>query len=53
MLKTTFLSAIFILSGCTASDWIGAAGGIMQAKDDHSRSTMDSRIKSANKAAGY
>ncbi|MDU3157651.1 hypothetical protein [Hafnia alvei] len=53
MLKTTLLSAIFILSGCTASDWISAAGGIMQAKDDHNRSTMDSRIKAANKAAGY
>lgn len=53
MLKTALLSAIFILSGCTASDWISAAGGIMQAKDDHNRSTMDSRIKAANKAAGY
>lgn len=52
MLKTTLLSAILSYQ-VTASDWISAAGGIMQAKDDHNRSTMDSRIKAANKAAGY
>ena len=41
------------LSGCTAGDWIDAAGGIMQAKDQQQNDDRTIRIKAANKAAGY
>jgi hypothetical protein len=41
------------LSGCTASDWIDAAGGIMQATDQNEKDARSKRIKAANKAAGY
>lgn len=41
------------LSGCTASDWIDAAGGIMQATDQNEKDARNKRIKAANKAAGY
>lgn len=41
------------LSGCTASDWVDAAGGIMQAKDNQEKESRNKRIKAANKAAGY
>jgi hypothetical protein len=41
------------LSGCTASDWVDAAGGIMQAADKNEKNARDMRIKAANKAAGY
>ena len=41
------------LSGCTASDWIDAAGGIMQATDKNQKDAMTKRINAANKAAGY
>ncbi|MDX6019810.1 hypothetical protein SIL08_05890 [Scandinavium sp. V105_16] len=41
------------LSGCTANDWIDAAGGIMQAKDQQEKDARNKRIKAANKAAGY
>lgn len=41
------------LSGCTAGDWVDAAGGIMQAKDKQEKEARNKRIKAANKAAGY
>ncbi|HHT7401033.1 TPA: hypothetical protein ACT19U_002449 [Raoultella ornithinolytica] len=41
------------LSGCTANDWVDAAGGIMQAHDKQEKDAMNKRIKSANKVAGY
>ncbi|WP_202308417.1 hypothetical protein [Dryocola clanedunensis] len=41
------------LPGCTASDWVDAAGGIMQATDQHEKDARNKRIKAANKAAGY
>ncbi|MBU9846733.1 hypothetical protein [Rahnella ecdela] len=41
------------LSGCTASDWVDAAGGIMQANDKQKKDARNKRIKAANKAAGY
>ncbi|MBA8063950.1 hypothetical protein HV077_16470 [Citrobacter freundii] len=41
------------LSGCTASDWIDAAGGIMQATDKNQKDARTKRINAANKAAGY
>ncbi|GEC65851.1 hypothetical protein RTE01_04860 [Raoultella terrigena] len=41
------------LSGCTAGDWIDAAGGIMQATDQQQKDDRTKRIKAANKAAGY
>ncbi|WP_193216285.1 hypothetical protein [Buttiauxella massiliensis] len=41
------------LSGCTASDWVDAAGGIMQATDKNEKDARNKRIKAANKAAGY
>ena len=28
----------FLVSGCTASDWIEVAGGVMQGRDDYSKS---------------
>ncbi|KAI3490610.1 hypothetical protein L1887_44771 [Cichorium endivia] len=39
--------------GCTANDWVDAASGIMQAKDNQEKDARNQRIKSANKAAGY
>jgi hypothetical protein len=42
-----------MLTGCTASDWIDAAGGMMQAADQHEKDARNNRIKAANKAAGY
>lgn len=42
-----------VLPGCTASDWVDAASGIMQATDKHEKDARDDRIKAANKAAGY
>ncbi|BDH46009.1 hypothetical protein TUM12370_20530 [Salmonella enterica subsp. enterica serovar Choleraesuis] len=41
------------LSGCTASDWLDAASGIMQAQDNQAKDARNNRIKAANKAAGY
>ncbi len=41
------------LSGCTASSWINAAGGILQGKDAYEKDARIKRINSANKAAGY
>lgn len=42
-----------MLSGCTATDWIDAAGGIMQATDKNQKDSRTKRINAANKAAGY
>ncbi|MEW7311238.1 hypothetical protein AB1E22_21740 [Buttiauxella gaviniae] len=53
-MKSIFaLMLSLILSGCTASDWVEAAGGIMQATDKNQKDARDNRIKAANKAAGY
>ncbi len=41
------------LSGCTANDWIDAAGGLIQANDQQEKDARNKRIKAANKAAGY
>lgn len=41
------------LSGCTATDWIDAAGGIMQGKDKYEKDARSKRIKAANKASGH
>ena len=41
------------LSGGTASEWVDAAGGIMQATDKNEKDSRNKRIKAANKAAGY
>lgn len=38
-------------SGCTASDWIEVAGGVMQGRDDYSKSQRAERLKRANNAA--
>ncbi|HDT6544499.1 TPA: hypothetical protein QFT03_001437 [Kluyvera ascorbata] len=50
-----FVSMVLILSlsGCTASSWINAAGGIMQGKDKYEKEARNKRIKAANKSAGY
>lgn len=48
-----FVTMMVFLSGCSSSDWINAAGGIMQAKDKNDKEVMNKRIKAANKAAGY
>ena len=45
-----FTSAVLI-SGCTATDWVHAAGGIMGAKDDYDKKARNDRIKRANAAA--
>ncbi|MGS2693409.1 MULTISPECIES: hypothetical protein [Citrobacter] len=42
-----------VLSGCTANDWVDAASGIMQAKDQHNKDARNNRIKEANRAAGH
>jgi len=53
-MKTVFAVMLSLtLSGCTASDWIAAAGGIMQANDKYEKDSRNKRIKAANKAAGY
>lgn len=39
------------LTGCTASDWIHAAGGVMQAQDAYDKKARGDRIKRANSAA--
>ena len=53
-LKYAFvLTLSMVLSGCTANDWVDAASGIMQAKDQQEKDARNQRIKSANKAAGY
>ncbi|WP_181012901.1 hypothetical protein [Citrobacter amalonaticus] len=41
------------LSGCTANDWVDAASGIMQAKDQQEKDARNKRIEAANRAAGY
>lgn len=41
----------FLVSGCTTSDWIDVAGGVMQGRDDYSKSQRAARLKSANNAA--
>lgn len=41
----------FLVSGCTASDWIEVAGGVMQGRDDYSKSQRAERLKRANNAA--
>jgi hypothetical protein len=47
---SVFTSAVLI-SGCTATDWVHAAGGIMGAKDDYDRKARTDRLKKANAAA--
>lgn len=54
--KMKYIIAIVMmlnLSGCTASSWINAAGGILQGKDAYEKDARIKRINSANKAAGY
>lgn len=54
--KMKYIFALMLsltLSGCTASDWVDAAGGIMQATDKSEKDSRNKRIKAANKAAGY
>jgi hypothetical protein len=41
----------FLVSGCTVSDWIEVAGGVMQGRDDYSKSQRAERLKRANNAA--
>ena len=53
MKRIMALMLSFTLSGCTASDWIEAAGGIMQATDQNQKDARIERINAANKAAGY
>ncbi|ERT19784.2 MULTISPECIES: hypothetical protein [Pseudomonas] len=41
----------FLVSGCTASDWVEVAGGVMQGRDDYNKAQRTARLKRANKAA--
>lgn len=54
-MKTTLLAAAVaasaLLTGCTTSGWISAAGGAMQAKDAYDKQERLDRIKRANDAA--
>lgn len=45
------LAATLLLTGCTTSSWIQAAGGVMQAKDDYDKQARNQRIRDANAAA--
>lgn len=45
------LAVTLLVSGCTTSSWIQAAGGVMQAKDDHDKQARNQRIRDANAAA--
>ncbi len=49
-LMGTIIFSLFV-SGCTASDWIHVAGGVMQGRDDYNKSQRTARLKSANNAA--
>ena len=44
------ISALCV-SGCTTSDWIQAAGGVMQARDSYDKKARGEKIKRANAAA--
>jgi|CXWL01.2.fsa_nt_gi hypothetical protein len=48
---TSVFTAAVLMSGCTATDWVHAAGGIMGAKDDYDRKARSDRLKRANAAA--
>ena len=39
------------LTGCTASDWINAAGSVMHAQEAYDKKSRGDRIKRANSAA--
>jgi len=45
------LAATLLVTGCTTSSWIQAAGGVMQAKDDYDKQARNQRIRDANAAA--
>lgn len=44
-------TAILLLTACTASDWISAAGGIAEARDGYKKQQTMDKIRAANKAA--
>ncbi|KAE9639041.1 hypothetical protein [Pseudomonas sp. PB106] len=48
---TSVFTTAVLLSGCTATDWVHAAGGIMSAKDDYQKKARNDRLKRANAAA--
>jgi len=45
------LAVTLLVSGCTTSSWIQAAGGVMQAKADYDKHARHQRIRDANAAA--
>jgi hypothetical protein len=47
----SILTSTVLISGCTATDWVHAAGGIMGAKDDYDKKARSDRLKRANAAA--
>lgn len=54
-MKLSMLLSLILLpllvSGCTASDWVDVAGGVMQGRDDYNKSQRATRLKQANTAA--
>lgn len=40
-----------LVAGCTASDWVNVAGGVMQGRDDYGKSQRATRLKNANNVA--
>ena len=51
LLFASILTSTVLISGCTATDWVHAAGGIMGAKDDYDKKARNDRLKRANAAA--
>lgn len=47
----SLFTSTILLSGCTATDWVHAAGGILGAKDDYDKKARNDRLKRANAAA--
>ncbi|MFJ3121268.1 hypothetical protein ACIPI6_32640 [Pseudomonas protegens] len=51
MKRALVLAMVFMISGCTATDWINAAGETMKARDSYDKKVMSERLRKANSAA--
>lgn len=50
--KAAIIGCILVLApGCTASDWISAAGAMANAQDEFKKQRTLNKIKAANQAA--
>ncbi|UEH06292.1 hypothetical protein [Pseudomonas sp. HN8-3] len=55
MKRALLLAMVFsntaVISGCTATNWINAAGETMKARDAYDKKVMSERLRKANSAA--